>query len=201
MNYKNIKVPFWDKRKIKTKAELFRQKFWDDSIPVDIEKIIEFKMGIEIIPTENLQSFCNTDALIASDWQSIYIDLKSYMDDRYQNRLRFSLGHEIGHFALHKTIYSYLGIKTIEDFYRFIDQIPKKQYDYLETQANNFASYLLVPREKLLKEKNKLLESYKEIDFSKYDLSTLNSYIANPLSRIFVVSDKVIEIALTDLKT
>lgn len=202
MNYKNISVPFRDKNYIKNRADLFRQQFWDDSIPVNIEKIIDVKLKIEIILIENLESLCDTDALITSNWQSIYIDQKAYLDDRYQNRLRFSLGHEIGHFVLHKNIYSSFNIQTISDFYKFLGEIPKEQYGYLEIQANKFANYLLVPREKLNIERNKLLKKYEGvIDPKKQDITTLNSYIANPISRIFGVSTDVTEIALSDIST
>lgn len=200
MNYKNISVPFRDKNYIKSRGDLFRQQFWDDSVPIDIEKIIDVKLKIEIILIENLESLCDTDALITSNWQSIYIDQKAYSDDRYQNRLRFSLGHEVGHFVLHRNIYSSFNIQTISDFYKFLEEIPREQYGYLETQANKFANYLLVPRKRLSIEKNRLLKKYINlIDPKKQDINTLNSYIANPISRIFGVSTDVIEIALSDI--
>jgi len=41
MDYKNIIVPFINKDIIKKQADLFRQKYWDESIPVDIEKIVD----------------------------------------------------------------------------------------------------------------------------------------------------------------
>jgi len=200
MNYRNISVPFRDKNYIKNKADLFRQQFWDDSIPVNIEKIIDVKLEINIVPTPMMMTLCDTDALIASDWQSIYVDENKYMDDRYQNRLRFSLAHEIGHFILHKNIYSGFNIKEIRDIYKLYEEIPEKQYEYLETQANKFANYLLVPRERLIIERDKVLKKYNgAINFKKQDVNTLNSYLANPISCIFGVSTDVIEIALNDI--
>jgi Zn-dependent peptidase ImmA (M78 family) len=162
MLYKNINVPFLGKNYIKKKADLFRRQFWDNSIPINIEKIIEFKLKIDIVPTPMMMDRCGADALIASNWQILYIDLEKYMDDN-QNRLRFSLGHEIGHFILHKNIYSSFNIQTVNDFYKFFEEIPKEQYGYLETQANNFANYLLVPRERLVLEKKKIFKENKEL--------------------------------------
>jgi len=149
MNYIEIKAPYISNEKIKKKANLFRQKFWGDSIPVDIETIIDVKLKIDIIPSLNLKQECDSDALISSDWKSILVDQDEYLDERYQNRLRFSFAHEIGHFVLHKNIYSSFDITTIEKFYRFIEKIPKEQYNFFEIQANKFAGYLLVPRELL----------------------------------------------------
>jgi len=124
MDYRNIKVPFLNNADIKSKADLFRKTFWDNSIPIDIERIIDLRLKIDIIPIPNLQKLCDTDALIASSWKSVYIDKYRYLDDRYQNRLRFSLAHEIGHFVLHKNIYESLSIKSFSDFYNLIKDIP-----------------------------------------------------------------------------
>lgn len=196
MNYSDIKIPFVDKEKIKRKADLFREKFWDDSIPIDIEKIIDLKLEIDIIPLPDLG-----DAFISSDWKSIYVDRNKYLNG-IQNRLRFSLAHEIGHFILHKEIYSSFKINSFEDFYCFVDEIPNNQYHYLEIQANKFAGLLLVPRDRLIIEKKKELSSFEvasgvSIDSIK-DQSLLYSYLAEPISKTFGVSSEVIEIALNE---
>ena len=198
MNYSDIKIPFVDKEKIKRKADLFREKFWDDSVPVDIEKIIDLKLEIDIIPLPDLG-----DAFISSDWKSIYVDRNKYLNG-IQNRLRFSLAHEIGHFILHKEIYSSFKINSFEDFYCFVDEIPNNQYHYLEIQANKFAGLLLVPRDKLMIEKKKELNNFEaasgvSIDSIK-DQSLLYSYLAEPISKTFGVSSEVIEIALSERK-
>jgi len=106
MDYKNIKVPYFDKKKIEEEAENFRKKFWNNSIPVDIETIIDVKLKIYIIPILGFLRLASVDALISSDYKSIYVDKEVYLDERRHNRLRFSLAHEIGHFVLHKKVYS-----------------------------------------------------------------------------------------------
>lgn len=90
MDYKNIEIPFLGNGEIKIKADLFRKKFWDGFFPVDIEKILDVKLNIDIIPIKKLNSYCDTDALITSDWKSVYVDYDKFLDDRHQNRLRFS---------------------------------------------------------------------------------------------------------------
>lgn len=197
MNYKNIKVPFLREAYIKQKANLFRRKFWNSTLPVDIEKIIDVRLKMDIIPVPHLVNYCDTDALIASNWRSIYVDYDRFMDDRQQNRLRFSLAHELGHYILHKNIYRSLEIKSFDDFYNTIDQMPGEQYGYLETQANKFASHLLVPRQRLKVEREKLLKKVKNT-VKDIDEKFLNSYIARFLSNVFGVSAEVIEIALSE---
>ena len=192
MNYSDIKIPFINGEKIKRKADLFREKFWDDSVPVDIEKIIDIKLEIDIIPLPNLG-----DAFISSDWKSIYVDQNKYLNG-IQNRLRFSLAHEIGHFILHKDIYNSFKITSLEKFYQFIDKIPGEQYGFLETQANIFANFLLVPRNKLIIEKKKKLKDLEKA-VSNIDKELLHSYLAEPISKTFGVSSKVVEIALNEL--
>jgi len=197
MNYSGIRVPFLDKNKIKEKADVFRRKFWDDCLPVDIEKIVNFKLGIKIIPTPNLRESCDIDAQISFNLRWIYVDYDMYRDERQQNRLRFSFAHEIGHYALHQNIYSQFKLTNIYKFRQIItEQISEQQYGYLETQANKFASYLLVPRERFEIEKNKLINQLKaDPNFIKIKD---NFYLAIPLSTIFGVSAEAMEIVLKD---
>ncbi len=203
MDYRKIVVPFLDNLVVKKKADLFREKFWDGSVPVDIESIIDIKLEIDLIPKSGLQKSFDVDALITSNWKSIYVDKGRFLSDRFQNRLRFSLAHEVGHFVLHKEFYKGLNIRNPIDFYRLYREIPEKQYSYLETQANKFANYLLVPRDILASRKNKILKEKDKLALSKkleeIDKKTLDSYLAVLMSKIFGVSEEVAEIALNDI--
>ncbi len=199
MNYKNIVVPYLTNARIEGATGLFREKFWGDGVPVDIENIIDVKLKIDVISIPGFLKLANIDALISSDWKSIYVDRDEYLDERRHNRLRFSLAHEIGHFVLHKKIYTDFNIKTLEDYYKLNKDIPQEQYGYLETQANKFANYLLIPRKILIIERKKELKKRgNPAWFKKLDTKTLNSYCAIPLSKIFKVSDEVVAIALND---
>jgi Zn-dependent peptidase ImmA (M78 family) len=104
-------------------------------------------------------------------------------------------------------VYKSFGIKSLDNFYKLMQNIQQEQYGYLETQANKFASYLLIPRNELIIEKNKFIEKLKKqnsvisnmIISKKIDDKTLNSYIAIPVSKKFGVSDDAMEIALNDI--
>lgn len=200
MDYKKIIIPYLGNTDIEKRVGQFREKFWCDRVPVDIEHIIEIKLKIGIAPIPNFLKIVGVDALITSDWQTLYVDKDEYMDERRYNRLRFSLAHEIGHFVLHNEIYTSFDIKDLDDYYKLNKDIPQKQYGYLETQANKFANYLLIPRKILKIERDKLVERVKE-DLKRIDTDTktLNSYLAIPLSEIFEVSDDVVAIALNDI--
>jgi len=192
-----MQIPYFNNQELKQKADEFRIRYWGDAVPVDIEQVIETKLKMEIIPIPGLYKQCNADALISSDWKTIYVDNDNYIEDKYYNRLRFSLAHEIGHFILHQDLYASFNIKSFEDFYNIIDQL-NNEYGIIEGHANRFVNFLLVPREKLEIEKEKVLNEHPDI--KKFDAATVNSYIAIPLGKIFNVSQEVIEIALNNNK-
>lgn len=195
MKYKNIAVPFVGSDEIKRKANNLRKKIWGDKIPVEIETIIEIKLKIKIIPIPNLFKLCSVDSQISSDFSSIWVDQDSYLYDE-TNRLYFSLAHELGHWVLHKDLFSSLNIKSIDDVVAFINNIHEKQYLFLETQANKFASHFLLPREALAGAREEIIERYK---LKNIDNKMINSYIADNIAKKFNVSSQAAELALNDL--
>lgn len=101
MSVKPEILSYDDIRKI---AENFLNKYNpDDTIPVDIDDIAEFKLGIEIVPKAGIEMFLDADAYLTSDLKQIFIDERIYT---YQEpRSRFSIAEEIGHFILHEKLY------------------------------------------------------------------------------------------------
>jgi len=199
MDYKSTVAPYLNNIQIEEIVEDFRKEFWNNTVPVEIENIIEFKLNIEIIPIPGFLKLSNMDALITSNWRYIYVDNNEYSNERLYSRLRFSLAHEAGHLVMHKEIYSDFKIKTLEDYRKLYKDIPEKQYGYLEHQANKFASYLLIPRKVLAVEMEKELKDKYDPRFKKIDRLLLNSYLANPLSKKFGVSEEAVRIALNDI--
>jgi len=82
MEYKDINVPYISDLIIRRKAETFRDKYWNNILPVDIEKIIDVNLEVNIIPLPNLEKLCNTNALITSNWKSLYVDESLFDDER-----------------------------------------------------------------------------------------------------------------------
>jgi len=141
---------------------------------------------MDIIPVAGLKDDFDIDAFITSDWNAVYADLKSITDDRFINRLRFSLAHEMGHFVLPRAIYEHFQIQAEIDYYKFYELLPREEYSKLEVQAFIFAGYLLVPRDILDKEKKLIMKKIKDIN--KFDSGTLRAYLANYLSKKFGIS-------------
>jgi hypothetical protein len=99
----DFKAPFIDRPQIWREADAFRDRYWpSEKIPVDVLAIVEFELGLEIRPVSRMREEEDIDALLLGNWRTLMVDLRHYMDDRYLNRLRFSVAHELGHYVLHK---------------------------------------------------------------------------------------------------
>jgi Zn-dependent peptidase ImmA (M78 family) len=117
------------------------------------------------------------------------------MQDKFANRLRFSLAHELGHYFLHKDVYSSLTLESIEDWKDFILNVPEAEYENFEWQANEFAGRFLVPYDKLKLKVEESLEIIRRSDLLEYlqqDPDAVLSRVSPFLRRTFGVSEQVI---------
>ncbi|OQX71725.1 hypothetical protein B6D52_00410 [Candidatus Parcubacteria bacterium 4484_255] len=199
-----MEIPYLSDEKIKKIANNFRIKFSGNSIPIEMEDIIELKLKIYIALSPGLKYLHGIDMLITSNFKSIYVDENIYSDETQKNRLRFSYAHEIGHFVLHKNIYKKFGIRDWGDLYNAQKKESyQKNIKRIDKQADIFAGYLLVPEDKLKLEKNQILESLDAKLLSKIksiSKETLNQLLASQLSVIFGVSQMAMFIALEKLE-
>lgn len=192
-----FKCPYIPKDQIWQTAENFRDEFWPEStLPVDIERIVEKRLKLNIEPEHGILGEIDIDAYLRIDLTGIVIDYDCYMNEKYMNRLRFSFAHELGHFFLHKDIYSTFCIDDPSAWKDFMLNIPDREYGFFEYQANEFAGRTLVPRGRLLAELKICLQKVQEIgmlDLVATDPSAVLSSISSTLCRPFGVSYKVIE--------
>ena len=109
----NFKCPYISKDQIWQEAEKFRTEFWPEvTLPIDIEKIVEKRLKLNIEPEHDLLSDFDIDAYLRIDLTGIIVDYNCYMSEKFMNRLRFSFAHELAHFFLHKDIYTSFAIAT-----------------------------------------------------------------------------------------
>lgn len=179
-------------------AERFRTEYiFNDSIPVDIERIIESTMGICIIPVKSLQHDCDMEGFISRDFKSIYLDEDLYMDDRYYKRVRFTIAHEIGHLVLYRSNIDLVRFLSDDDWKGFRLNLLDAPLRWFETQASEFAGRLLVPIDPLIESfKEARLEIIKKNsswDAPKIDDEELLSEVASRIAPKFGVSAEVIE--------
>lgn len=181
---------------IRKLVEDFRAKYVDppDKIPVPIEEIVEFGLGLEIVPKDRLKSTIDVDGFLSNDLKTIYIDGKIYSDDRYLNRLRFTLAHEVAHYILHEDIIEKYQFRTIEDWIHFREEMSEEDLNWFEQQAYEFAGRLLVPKERLitaLEEQREKIETYKSHVSNENDERLIDA-ISKVICDKFRVSSNVI---------
>lgn len=155
------------------------------------------KLQLDIIPISGLKDCfekvgLDIDAFISSDFKSITVD--QHVQEHTSNRYRFTLAHEIGHMILHGYLYKQFEFNTIDEWVEAIEDMPLKQREMAEWQANEFAGLILVPRSALDREFQKALtESKKIFKGSTQDLIA-DMAIRLFLAPIFKVSDSVMRI-------
>ena len=181
---------------IREKAEQFRKYYVNptDKVPVPIIDIVEFDLGLEIIPKPRLKVTCDLEAFLSKNLTTIYIDQSLYMSSRYENRLRFTLAHEVGHLILHKKQILSAPFENEEEWIRFRTNINEEDNLWFERQAHEFSGRLLVPKSRLVKELEKnrdKVNQYRELT-NQNDDDQLKVAISKVICGVFGVSSQVI---------
>lgn len=196
MNESQLEVQFIPEDEIGLKAQDFLKKYNPSRIiPVDIERIVEFELGIPIIPVAGLKAAFDIDGWISKDLKTITIDLHEY--DEVENRCRFTIAHEVGHFVLHKEIFEQLEFSDVDKWKDFVNKFDPKQYSWLEKQADIFAGHVLVPKENIEEKYKQATEKIRIAGFDiKFDLDLFNKYVCRWMAQEFKVSYMPMEIRL-----
>ncbi len=126
-----------------------------NTVPVAIDHIIEIKLGIFIDPIKEFQNEHNVDACISCDLKTICIDHDIYVNDIRENRRRYTLAHELGHYVLHGDKIRELSFPTTDDWMEYRQNMNEEGLEWFEKQAYEFAGRFLVPRERLAEEIDK----------------------------------------------
>ncbi len=189
-----FKAPFLTLPEIWRRVETFREKYWPSGeVPVDILKIVEFRLNLKIEARYYLREQ-DTDALLLGNLDTILVDRQYFMDDRYLTRLRFSIAHEVGHLILHSQKFAEIAHASIDDWVNLIQLIPDDQYRWMELHANEFAGRLLVPHNYLEDQLDSAIRFAEDRGFLSWDKSgdTAREYMANYIAPRFEVSGQVI---------
>ena len=150
MGYSEFKCRWIDTKELWNVAAQVREKYWSENkLPVDMEQVVEFRLRLDIEPIHNLLSTVDIDAYLKMDLTGIVVDYDCYMNEKFANRMRFSFAHELGHFFLHRDMYTRLDAMSPGEWKDFILNVPDNEYRSFEWQANEFAGRLLVPQMKL----------------------------------------------------
>ena len=185
MSQSDIIAPILSYEDINKLAEDFlREHNRNEILPVDIEAIAEFDLGLNIFPFPNLQETFDIEGFISGDLEVIYVDEFIY----YQRptRYRFTLAHEIGHYVFHSDLIALFHPQSVADWGKFILAIDGETYDWLEWQAYSFAAAVLVPRVSLKQNFHNELELLQpKIDFIRskgLSAESSKDYIVNAIA-------------------
>lgn len=169
-----------------------------DSIPVQIEHIVEYNYNIDIVPAHGLQKGFETEGFTTSDFSCIYVD--NYVYEQAYLRYRFTLAHELGHLILHKKYLDEFSFSTIDEWKNFVDQLDNKDQSKMEFQGYAFAGLILVPSDHLerlfyenISKIVPLIQQAKSKGIYRVDyLSYAKDRLATILAPLFEVSTDVI---------
>jgi hypothetical protein len=116
---------------IKDIAEDFLKKYHPDlSVPIPVEDITELKLGFSIVTIPSLKSSFDIDVFINSTFDQITLDDDLF--NLYEERSKFTIAHELGHWVLHSSIYSQFKIKTPDEYLNFQNKITEEDQKWLE---------------------------------------------------------------------
>ena len=177
-------------------ARKFLAKYHSDmTIPVPIEEIIEFKLKADIVPIPGLHTLLEIDGFTSSDLKRIFVDERVY--NRYNNRYRFTLAHEVGHIVLHKDYYNQCSFRSIHEWMTFQEDLPSDHRIMMEGQANQFAGLILVPPLQLKRSAEKLFEQAAEHGISPVaSREAIMAAIPSSIAKHFGVSQQTAKIRL-----
>lgn len=197
----------WSDEKINKEAVKFLEAHpLYSRIPVEIEKIVDNDLQIDIIPLDGLRKLFegSMDGFISSDFTEIRVD--SFISENRDSRYRFSLAHEMGHMVLHREVYSLLDLSSLSAAINTILTMPPAIRNLLDDQADEFAGRVLVPRRELKylfgkehdRARERVLEEIPGLDtFDRLDYQkAVEDVLIYSLAEIFKVSSAAMRIRL-----
>jgi Zn-dependent peptidase ImmA (M78 family) len=169
---------------------------------MDTVFIAEISLRLKPIPLDGLWEDLNIDAALAPDLEGFYVDAESYerilekVQKRHwlENRLRFSVAHEIGHFILHGKILKGLKFAAIQEYLNWRNSC--KIGSSPEYQADEFAGRLLVPKGILLGEYDRIQTTVARAHEDWRRKKGTREHVARKLAPRFGVNYQVIETRL-----
>lgn len=173
-------------------ADAFLDKYWPEkTIPVDIEDIVDVRLGIHIVPEPELDQETQVESLLSSDLSTIWVGDIDFQHET--NRYRFTLAHEAGHWYLHRLLYEGGDYTTVSGWKSYVRGISDEDYSWYEWQANSFAGLALVQEQPLEEWVNRAREKALARDFDlDFDIEAHCEFAAEYISKQFEVSSQVI---------
>jgi Zn-dependent peptidase ImmA (M78 family) len=151
------------------------------TIPVPVEEIIEFRLGLNIIPMPGLRRFFDIDGYVSKSLRDISVDL--YIQESRSDYYRYVLAHELSHILIHGGIISRFDFDSIEAWKAAIIGIAKEERAVYDGQAHELGTLILVPTDQLTAEFERDRKRFEQRGL------TLNQVVATERGRIIVEDD------------
>ena len=141
--------PVFTWQEIAASARTFAERYSLASrpCPLDVEEIAECDLGMEIRLAAGVFDEFGSPAQIApgDDHPVITVDADQYR--QHTSFYRYSVAHEIGHYVLHRDWLTKVWqlVRSVESWKKVIMARSEDDYQWIEAQAEEFASYLLAP--------------------------------------------------------
>jgi hypothetical protein len=159
----DFSIPYRSDDELKEEARKFLASYNpENTVPVPIEHIADYALGISILPTKDLERVWGIDAFINSRLDTIVIDYWAYMNQ--EARSRFSIAHEIAHKVLHADIYEQLEIEDEKSYLHFQENGNLTGKGSMEYQAYCFAGYVVLPESTFNPRFEELYNSLSSVD-------------------------------------
>lgn len=187
---KNKKVSFIDNETIEYTATQIliraeKQGFYsfNSNTPIDLiaENILELQINFDDLNKNHDKEILGAlDLKNNTVWLDKSLDYPETKNFTNEARCNFTIAHECGHYMFHKALYSGKSMASFHD-----TDNPKTKM--IETQANMFASYILMPTKLIMRK------------WSKIDYSATFEKTLFDLTRFFKVSREAMIIRLKSI--
>lgn len=191
-----LEIPYFSYSDIGKRAQAFLTEYHPSfEIPIPIEDIADVKMGLDIVPVNNLCKDFGLSGYLTRDRSAIFVD--QFQADNYEEKFRYTLAHEVGHYVLHKAFYEDLPFEAPDEYIAWRLSMPPEDMSWFETHGDWFAGHLLVPTNRLEEICAEVVGKYQKI-FSKFKTIPDDtwSYISNEVATYFEVNPPVAEIRI-----
>jgi len=167
--------------------------------PIDTPFIADYGLRLNIVPVPNLFRDLQIDAALSGSGDLIVDERYHRLFEEDKNhwgakRLRFSVGHEIGHYVMHQEEIRRYACKSIEEFRSRHESFTNDQR--AELQANEFAGQLLVPGDLLLEWYDYYAKRALKLDRHWAEHEGARERMARSIASHFGVNPSVIETRL-----
>jgi Zn-dependent peptidase ImmA (M78 family) len=105
-------------------AEEVRIKYWNsETIPVDVDHIIENGLRLTVIPVDGLRNDRDIYGFLSNCRSYVFVDSDVMITPKFEATLRFTMAHELGHYFLHREFYEAHTFTNVDGWKDLLRQI------------------------------------------------------------------------------